>query len=213
MATQMNERSPVRMDGIMLRIAAVLFVLTVISVYLLAGVLARYVSDGRGSDDARVAKFGALTMTETGDFDGTGTKKGMIIPGVDLQKDVSVHFSESEVLTIVFVEVILSNDWERTDHTFSLGGNLSWAVTDDWSYLDADIYNSMDRYIFYQIVEPNHELTADIIAEDGRIVVGSDITEANIASFASGSISLRASAIQANGSDSVKDVWNVIAAK
>lgn len=208
-----NRKSPVSFGSIMIRIASVLFVLTVISVYLLAGVLARYVTTGTGSDSARVAKFGELTITETGDFDGSSVKKGIIIPGVDLTKDATVHFEESEVLTIVFVEVILSDKWTKAGNTFMVGTSLSWSMADGWDYLDSDTYGGNNRYIYYQIVKPNDGLTADIIANDGKITVSEEITEASIDHLEVGMISLRAGAIQAGGFETVQDAWNAMAAK
>ena len=57
MNKQNNERPPLNLGCIMMRIAAVLFVLTIVSVYLLGGLFARYVSTGQGGDSARVAGF------------------------------------------------------------------------------------------------------------------------------------------------------------
>lgn len=211
MSKQNNGKSPVNLGGIMIRAAAVLFILTVITVYLLGGVLARYVATGQGSDSARVAKFGELTISETGDFDGTGVKKGMIIPGVDLKKDATVHFGGSEMTTIVFAELILSDNWTKTENTFAVGSQLSWTVAEGWEFLKHDSENH--RYIYYRVLEPNTELTADILAGDGKITVSPAITEANLAALKTTTISLRASAIQAGGFETVADAWNAMAAK
>ena len=52
-----NEKSPVNWGTILIRTAAVLFCLLMLSVHLLSGLFARYVSKGQGVDSARVAKF------------------------------------------------------------------------------------------------------------------------------------------------------------
>ena len=103
MKKQNKEKAPVNLGAILIRAAAGLFILTIISIYLLSGLFARYVSSDQGSDSARVATFGNLTLTETGDFDGTDSKKGMIIPGVPLTKNATVTFTGSEMATVVFV--------------------------------------------------------------------------------------------------------------
>ena len=196
----------------MIRIAASLFILTVITVYLLAGVMARYVTTGTGSDSARVVKFGDLTLTETGNFDGTAVKKGMIIPGVDLKKDATVTFEASEVATVVFVEVI--TNYTTEDHeNYSYNGDLKWKMDSTWKYLDEDTYGGKARYIYFKILDPNTALTADIIANDGKITVSDDITEKTIASFGDAFISLRAGVIQSGGFKSVDEAWAAMKVK
>ena len=113
----------------MMWLAGVLFCLVLITTAMMGGLFARYITSGTGSDSARVVAFGDLTLTETGDFDGTETKKGMIIPGVPLTKDATVTFTGSEMATVVFVEVIVPEDtWETADNrAFSYGG-MSWSV-------------------------------------------------------------------------------------
>ena len=64
----------------MMWLAGVLFCLVLITTSMMGGLFARYITSATGSDSARVASFGDLTLTETGDFDGTENKKGMIIP-------------------------------------------------------------------------------------------------------------------------------------
>lgn len=207
-----NRKSPVNFGTIMIRVAASLFILTAITVYLLAGVLARYVTTGTGSDSARVVKFGNLTLTETGDFDGTASQKGMIIPGVDLTKDASVNFEKSEVATVVFVEVI--TNYITSDHkNYSYNGELKWSVESGWEYLITDTYEGKTRHVYYQTVDPNEGLTADIIAENGKIAVSEAITKATITALGSGYITLRASVIQSGGFESVEAAWAAMAAK
>lgn len=212
MTRENNRKSPVNFGTIMIRVAAGLFILTVITVYLLAGVLARYVTTGTGSDSARVAKFGELTLTETGNFDGTDAKKGMIIPGVDLQKDATVTFEKSEVATVVFVEVI--TNCETSDHKiYSYNGQLQWSMESGWKYLNSDTFEGKPRHIYYQIVDPNAGLTADIIAENGKIAVSENIAKATITALGNAYITLRASVIQSGGFKTADEAWNAMKAK
>ena len=214
MKKQNKEKAPVKLGTILIRVAAGLFILTIISLYLLSGLFARYVSSGQGSDSARVATFGNLTLTETGDFDGTDSKKGMIIPGVPLTKNATVTFTGSEMATVVFVEVIVPEDtWETADNSaFSYGG-MSWSVASGWKYLTKDLYGGEDRYVFFKILEPNTQLSGEEIVEDGVISVSEEITKANIGSLGNADLTFRASVIQAGGFKTVQEAWTAMAAK
>ena len=200
--------------AILIRVAAGLFILTIISIYLLSGLFARYVSSDQGADSARVATFGNLTLTETGDFDGTETKKGMIIPGVPLTKNATVTFTGSEMATVVFVEVIVPKDtWKTADNrAFSYDG-MSWSVASGWEYLTKDRYGGKDRYVFFKILEPNTQLSEEKIVKDGEISVSEEITKANIGSLGNADLTFRASVIQAGGFKTVQEAWTAMAAK
>lgn len=214
MKKQNKEKAPVNLGTILIRVAAGLVILTIISLYLLSGLFARYVSSDQGSDSARVATFGNLTLTETGDFDGTDSKKGMIIPGVPLTKNATVTFTGSEMATVVFVEVIVPKDtWETADNkAFSYGG-MSWSVASGWEYLTKDLYDGKDRYVFFKILEPNTQLSGEKIVEDGVISVSEEITKANIGSLGNADLTFRASVIQAGGFKTVQEAWTAMAAK
>lgn len=214
MKKQNKEKAPVKLGTILIRVAAGLVILTIISLYLLSGLFARYVSSDQGSDSARVATFGNLTLTETGDFDGTDSKKGMIIPGVPLTKNATVTFTGSEMATVVFVEVIVPEDtWETADNSaFSYGG-MSWSVASGWEYLTKDLYGGKDRYVFFKILEPNTQLSGEKIVKDGVISVSEEITKANIGSLGNADLTFRASVIQAGGFKTVQEAWTAMAAK
>ena len=214
MKKQNKEKAPVKLGTILIRVAAGLVILTIISIYLLSGLFARYVSSDQGSDSARVATFGNLTLTETGDFDGTDSKKGMIIPGVPLTKNATVTFTGSEMATVVFVEVVVPKDtWETADNrAFSYGG-MSWSVASGWEYLKKDLYSGNDRYVFFKILEPNTQLSGEEIVKDGVISVSEEITKANIGSLGNADLTFRASVIQAGGFKTVQEAWTAMAAK
>lgn len=198
----------------MMWIAGVLFCMVLITTAMMGGLFARYITSETGSDSARVASFGNLTLTETGDFDGTENKKGMIIPGVTLTKDATVTFTGSEAATVVFVEVIVpENTWKTEDNrAFSYGG-LSWTVASGWEYLTKDLYGGKVRYVFYKTLEPNTELNKERIVQDGKIFVSEEITKATIDGLANGDLAFRASVIQAGGFETVGEAWAAMAAK
>ena len=214
MKKQNKEKAPVNLGAILIRAAAGLFILTIVSIYLLSGLFARYVSSDQGSDSARVATFGNLTLTETGDFDGTETKKGMIIPGVPLTKNATVTFTGSEMATVVFVEVIVPEDtWGTEDNRVFSYGEMSWSVASGWEYLTKDRYGGKDRYVFFKILEPNTQLSGEKIVKDGEISVSEEITKANIGSLGNADLTFRASVIQAGGFKTVQEAWTAMAAK
>lgn len=191
----------------MMFFAGILFCLVLITTAMMGGLFARYTTTGTGSDSARVAKFGDLTLTETGDFDGTAGKKGMIIPGVDLKKEAKLSFTGSEMATYVFVE-ITAPGWTFGGNMFSIGTNLSWRVAEGWTYLPGS------RYVFYRELAPGETLLdenqkgVDIIL-NGKITVEKDIDETAMEGLKGQNltISIQASVIQSGGFDSPAEAW------
>lgn len=185
-------------------VAAVLFCLTLFSIHFMSGFYAKYTSRASGEDSARVIKFGELTLTETGDF-ASGT--AFIIPGVDLTKKAVVSFGGSESATYVFVKIDLSSNWENSGNTFSIDDKLSWSVADGWSYLDGS------KYVYYRELSPNDTLTADVIAENGKITVSDEITKAEIGSLTGIKIDITGYVVQLNGFASPSEAWASVSAK
>lgn len=195
-------------------LAFVLFCLTLFSMHFTNGLYARYVVSDSGRDEARVVKFGELTLTETGDFaDGSA----YIIPGVDLKKEAKVSFTGSEAATYVFVEVTPSAQWKTitADHkTFALSVNeknvMQWSVADGWEY----VLTTDGTYVYYCPLAPNMKLeAAPIIAEDGEISVSASITKNDLNSMTGISITLRAAVVQSGGFESPAAAWTSLAAK
>lgn len=188
-------------------VAGVLFCLTLISVYMVSGLYARYSTSGTGSDSARVIKFGDITISETGDFLGD-TRNMMIVPGVNLKKEALVQFEGSEAATYVFVEVDLAGPWEYQGDSknFRIGDLVDWTVEDDWQRLDGT------AYVFYQELASNNPLNAQIIKES-QIRVSESITKATIASLEGASITFRASVVQSNGFENVQAAWASLRSK
>lgn len=210
-----KRRSSLTMGERLLFLAGILFCLILITTAMLGGLFARYTTSGSGSDSARVAKFGNLTLTESGDFDGTAGKKGMIIPGVALTKNATVTFTGSEMATVVFVEVIVPKDtWVMTDHQLFSYGGMSWSVASGWTYLETDEDTAGNiRHVYYQTLVPNAELVNKPIVKDGEIKIDEDITKDSITGLAGANLSFRASVIQAGGFESVEDAWAAMAAE
>ena len=189
--------------NIPMMLACVLLCLTLISMHLTGGLFARYITSGTGSDSARVVAFGDLTLTETGDFVEAGGKKtAKIIPGVDLNKKVTLSFEASEVDTIVFVEVSAPG-WTVSDgKTFMKGTHLSWSVAEGWNHLPGT------QYVYYKVLDTNTALTDVDIIQGGVIHVSKEIKESNIQSLDKLNISIQASVIQNDGSLTPETAWD-----
>lgn len=187
----------------MMWVAGVLFCLVLITTAMMGGLFARYVISDAESDSARVVVFGNLTLTETGDFlEADGKKTAKIIPGVELNKKVTLSFDASEVATIVFVEVSAPG-WDTADNrTFLKGTHLDWSVAADWTHLPGT------QYVYYKVLEPNTALTDVDIIQGGVIHVSKDIKESNIQSLDKLNISFQASVIQNDGSLTPATAWD-----
>lgn len=196
--------------NIALRLAGILFCLTLVSFYMVSGLFAKYTTSGKGSDSARVIKFGDITLTETGDFyEGN---KMWIVPGLDIKKDAKVSFEGSEAATYVFVQVQVSDHWTCDKGVFTMeGGKISWTVADGWERLDDDVY--------YRALKPNETLTADII-KYGIVTVSDGINRGDMLDIEEVggvkktiSVAFRAYVVQSSGFASAQAAWDSLAGK
>lgn len=213
--------------NVALRLAAVLLVMVCISTWMMDGLFAKYRTSDSGGDNARVIGFGNLTLTEEGDF-GTAGGQGYFAPGMNLKKQATVTFTGSEAATYVFMEVTLSEHWKKADdgQTFFIKDEnatekqLEWAVADGWLFL---VQNG-NTYVYYRELAPNTPLTAEFIADSGKIAVSSSIKRAdmaNIRKYKVGNveyeknikINLRASVVQSNGFENATAAWSSISPK
>lgn len=192
-------------------IACILLLLVLLTVYLSKDIYARYGSGDRSGMHARVVGFGSLTLTEEGDF--APGRPAMILPGANLTKRATVDFEGGEVSSIVFVELALSAQWSTTDQrTFVAKSGektlLSFAVASNWQYLTK---TSGGTYVFYQLLDANEELHAEILANEGQITVSTSILKTEMDALADAFINLRATAVQSNGFASVNEAWTSVA--
>lgn len=197
--------------NIPLCLAALLLCLTMISMHLTGGLYARYVANGSGNDSARVIRFGDLTLTETGDFSVGGT--AYFVPGVNLNKTVTVNFNGSESATYVFVTVDVADTWDYNagSHRFTYEGDkIVLEMDDKWSYLE----DTAQPYVFYRILKPNDQLVATpVFANNGLITVSETITKPEVLEMSDMPIDLWASAIQAIGFPDAASAWESLRAK
>lgn len=192
-------------------IASLLLCLTLFSFHLTSGLYAKYTTVSSGSDSGRVAAFGNITLTESGDF--YETNKLMIIPGVDLVKKAVVDFTPCEMSVYVFVE-ITAPSWDTSDNrSFSLYSGskplMSWSVGADWDYVTGA--DGTYVYCYKNELAPNTAVSGcDIIANGGAVSVSEYITESDLSTLGDVEISLRAAAVQSGGFDSPSAAWTSI---
>lgn len=164
-----------------------------VATFALTGVtFSRYVASAHSQDEARVAAFGDLTVTDSGSV--------QVQPGVAAKKDLTVHFDGSEAATYVFVEV--QGGWTRgaDNRTYTYGADrLSWRVADGWTHLRDNVY--------YRALSPNTALTAGLIA-GGAVNVSEDMTRTELQALPTTlGIRVQAAAVQREGGDTAETAW------
>ena len=164
-----------------------------VATFALTGVtFSRYMASAYSQDEARVAAFGGLTVTDSG--------VTPVQPGVAAQKDLTVRFEGSEAATYVFVE-LQGSDWTRgADGIYhDAAGLMTWRVADGWTHLQDNVY--------YRELAPNTVLTAGLIA-GGTVDVSEDMTRTELEKLSKAlSIRVRAAAVQREGGDTAETAW------
>lgn len=94
--------------NIPIRVAVVLFCLTLLSVYLVTGLFARYTTTAQSSDQARVAAFSIQSGIQDGDTQSK-TVRTEIVPGAAQEVNIVIH-NKSEVAVEYTVKVAKKTD-------------------------------------------------------------------------------------------------------
>lgn len=164
-----------------------------VATFALTGVtFSRYVASAHSQDEARVAAFGGLTVTDSGSV--------QVQPGVAAQKDLTVRFEGSEAATYVFVE-LKGSDWTRgADGIYhDAAGLMTWRVADGWTHLQDNVY--------YRALSPNTALDAGLIA-GGTVDVSENMTRTELEKLSKAlSIRVQAAAVQREGGDTAQIAW------
>ena len=192
-----NEKTE-RKPKFRLPFSAVLLYIVLIAAAVSGVTFSKYVTGTTVGDAARVAIMRDITVTETGNF--AEPDKWVITPGVDMIKNAVVNFEGSEMACYVFCE-IKTTGWSRLDEhsfAFSDGGEniLGWAVNKDWNYLSGN----KNEAVYFRTVNANTVLTADVLADGGKITVSENITKTQLDSLPKDmQIKISATAVQYNG--------------
>ena len=193
-----NEKTE-RKPKFRLPFSAVLLYLVLIATAVSGVTFSKYVTGTTVGDAARVAIMRDITVTETGNF--AETDKWVITPGVDMIKKAVVNFKGSEMACYVFCE-IKTTGWSRMNDNYSFafsggsGNILGWAVNNEWEFLSGNGSES----VYYRTVSANGGLTADVLADGGKITVSENITKTQLGLLPKDmQIKISATAVQYNG--------------
>ena len=193
-----NEKTE-RKPKFRLPFSAVLLYFVLIAAAVSGVTFSKYVTGTTVGDAARVAIMRDITVTETGNF--AEPEKWVITPGVDMIKNAVVNFEGSEMACYVFCE-IKAKGWSKLDDNYSFaysadGENiLGWAVNKDWNYLSGN----KNEAVYFRTVNANTVLTADVLADGGKITVSENITKTQLDSLPKDmQIKISATAVQYNG--------------
>ncbi len=191
-----------------------------IALFLTTGVtFSKYITSSNGGDNARVAKFGELSLYETVDGTKVTTQNLIYTPGVNITKNPAVDFESNELAAYVFVKIDAKNwTFNNTDNSFSITNEtkepidrLKWAVnTTAWNKLSVN--NEMVYYIY---VPAGTELKGVTIIKDNQITVSSNITNSEMTEIQESisNITFTSFAVQANGFENAIAAWNSVSSK
>ena len=184
-----RKRGRVGLRGWLLYLLLVCFALTGVT-------FSRYVASSYGSDAARTAYLGELTVTETGSETYGG--KWVVTPGVNITKNARVIFDKGEMACFVFLRLDTPG-WTRSADgaSFTYGGGLmGWQTAEGWTYLTAE----GDTAVYYRTVAAGTALDAAVIADGGRIIVSPALKNSDLQAMpADLAIRIRAVAVQSDG--------------
>lgn len=221
-----KQRRPKAKMNIPMCVAMVLLCLTLITTHMMCGLYARYIARASGEDSARVAEFGQVTITETGDMitenvGGEDYTYLVVTPGVNLKKHVEISFTGSEMACYLFV-VVKPTGWSGVEaagiytsfNAFdgnAAAANITWEVdSTSWTYLTKD---EVGQYIYYRVLEPNTEINDMAFIKNGDIIVGNGITKSMINDFVESSgkrkLDFTAIAIQYDGESTALEMWEM----
>lgn len=184
-------------------LAAVLLCLTLISIRLAGGIVARYTTTTDSGDSARVIEFGKISLSLLGDTSQP------IIPGMPLEWNALVSFTGSESATYVFVEVTPTGSCAVSangmNYTFPPAVTDGWTVNGDiWTHLG--IYS--DTHVYYCSLAPNAKMANVPLFNSNTATVDSDDVAADeLNSMTDITATFRAGVVQSNGFNSPEAAW------
>lgn len=188
---------------------ALLLYVLLISVMVMGVTFSKYVTVSYSGDAARVARFGDLYITENGEA-YEANKDYKVVPGVNLTRDIVLHFEKSEVACYVFFQVDAESFTKNgKNYIYGSGENsISFRVTElgtRWSSFDLED----GKTIYYTVVEPNESISQPIIANRGAIIVNKALSIEALEK-PDISIKVKATAVQYGGFTDAKAAYSAI---
>lgn len=144
-----NRRSSRKMTpaGIVLRIIIVLLCLIVLSIYFMDGLYARYVSNGTGSDSARVAKFDVDVVGNAQDIEiSTDSADNNYLITITNRSEVDISYQ----LTVDVDPPLLGTFTDGTGYLNpgeSITATLTFTVL-DWNAVTQHMQNAQDSKLY-----------------------------------------------------------------
>lgn len=198
-------------------ITIVLILISSLSLSILIS-YARYTSEANDSDEIRVAKTGTLTLVEKlngevqeNNSDSLNIIESVFSLGENINKEVYIEFTNSEVSTYLFL-VIDSENWEYNDETkeFSVLNNnsklLSFNINNNWIYLEN--LSNQNKFIFYHELDVTSDTSTkfDVMNQINTGMIGyNDIEILN-----NSQIKFNAYSIQKNDDLSIEESWEYL---
>ena len=174
-------KSNISVHDILFRTAGVLFILTLLSVYMLCGMYARYTTSDSYTDSARVASFGTIVLMEHEAVLADPTESGTLykltdkeveqntniiaLPGVNIPKDPFIRLENiGEVKCELYLKVTKSPEFPN---------GITYAIdSENWDLESDDGESSVYRYI--PTIEPgSNDIVIDIL-KDNQLTVSPD---------------------------------------
>lgn len=171
-----------------------------------AGVtLSKYTTSSYGSDSARVVSMGNVTIIGDSGLGGSVLPL-QLAPGVDLQENLEVAYDPGEVSCYVFFTI---DNLNCHGSTYYYGENIGNAwfqfnVPHSW-----DSFSRGSETVWYVLVEPGEVFHGNII-NGGLISVSDEFTRSELEAVGDLGISISASALQYNGTDSPEVAYDRI---
>ena len=178
----------------LLRAAAVLFILTMISVWWVSGLFAKFIVSDNRSDAVRAAAFSEIAVKEHKVVYDNGvysldTSKAVssneysiVVPGTKLPKDPFVTIDgNSDTSGVVYIEV---NDDGLPDE-------ITYSISSDWTLSDDIAPMHGGRIYQYKNVLPAHtETLIEHIIKDDELAVSENFRDKSNKTKNSGSFSM-----------------------
>lgn len=222
----MEQKSPKgQKRRVTIPLSAFIIYLLLIAVSLSGVTFSKYVTGTTVGDTARVALMKNMTLSDTGNF--TEQNKWIITPGVNMTKNVTVHFDGSEMACYVFVRIKTTGWEQKGEYAYACpidgGDALTWSVDDAaWTFLSTDGGDA----VYYGIVRANTPLDAAVLGGDGTITVSKDLTRTQLEKLTADlatdlSIDIEATVMQYHGVEEIMEpeydeqeralaAWNIV---
>lgn len=179
---------------------------------------ARYVGSKTVENDIKVAKFGNLKLIEKlngeiqeNNLNTIGIVESDFILGEDINKEVYIEYTESDVSTYLFLELDVVN-WEYDDETriIEVSNNNSkimfFYIDDIWNYVES-LSNNKKIIFYHEIDINNNNLTKFNVMNQIKTGI---ISVDDIPTLNECELKFNAYAIQKNDSISIEQMWDYL---